>query len=197
VRALAAFVAALALAACGGDEEGAPPTNSEVSPSAFTVAGCPVDDDQACARAASAATALQEGDTARLVELSYADTFVCNDLPAEMFPDCSPGATLEGHAVTGADGKIAVLRADDYEARLAALGEVEVTGIGTCGPDDPDRRSYHLAFWAADRGGSLELVRREGKWSIGIVYADSLANWKTVYSDPETELACGNVKPWG
>lgn len=40
-------------------------------------------------------------------------------------------------------------------------------------------------------------VRREGEWSIGIVYADSLANWKTVYSDPETELACGNVQPWG
>ncbi len=64
-------------------------------------------------------------------------------------------------------------------------------------PDDPDRRSYHLAFWAADEGGSLELVRREGEWSIGIVYADSLANWKTVYDDPEAELACGNVQPWG
>ena len=49
---------------------------------------------------------------------------------------------------------------------------------------------------AADEGGSLELVRREGEWSIGIVYADSLANWKTVYDDPEAELACGNVQPW-
>ena len=63
-----------------------------------------MDDDQACGRAASAATALQEGDSARLVELSYTDTFVCADLPPEMFPDCSPGATLEGHSVTGADG---------------------------------------------------------------------------------------------
>ena len=144
-----------------------------------------------------AAAALVEGDTARLVELSYADTFVCDDLPAGMFPDCSPGATLEGHAVTGADGKISVLAADDYEARLADLGEVTVTGVGTCGPDDPDRRSYHLAFWAADEGGSLELVRREGEWSIGIVYADSLERWETVYADPETELACGNVEALG
>jgi hypothetical protein len=77
-----------------------------------------------------------------------------------MFPDCSPGATLEGHPVTGADGKIGILSAEDYEALLAELGETTVTGIGTCGPDDPDRRSYHVAFWAATEGGSLELVRR-------------------------------------
>ena len=198
MRPLVALVALLALAACGGDEEGARPTSSEASPAAFTVAGCPVDDRDACARAAAAATALQEGDTARLVELSYADTFVCDDLPAEMFPDCSPGETLEGHAITGADGKISVLAAEDYEARLAELGEVTITGVGTCGPEDPDRRSYHLAFWAPNRaeGGSLELVKREGEWSIGIVYADTLENWETVYDDPEAELACGNVKPW-
>jgi hypothetical protein len=100
--------------------------------------------------------------------------------------------------VTGADGKIAILSMEDYEARLGELGEVRVAGVGTCGPDDPDRRSYHLAFWTADgaEGGSLELVRREGEWSIGIVYADSLEKWKTVHDDPEAELACGNVQPW-
>jgi hypothetical protein len=197
VRALLALVTVLALTACGGDEEAVSPTSSEASPAGFTAAGCPVDDREACERAAAAARALEEGDVALLVELSYADTFVCDDLPAEMFPECSPGENLEGHAVTGADGKISVLTVEEYEARLAELANATVTGIGTCGPDDPDRRSYHLAFWAADEGGSLELVRREGEWSIGIVYADSLANWKTVYDDPEAELACGNVQPWG
>jgi hypothetical protein len=189
VRGLLALASALALAACGGGEESAP---------AFAPEGCPVDDAAACERAAHAATALEEGDAARLVELSYADTFVCDDLPAELFPDCAPGETLEGHAMTGADGEIAILSADEYEPRLAELGEVTVAGVGTCGPEDPDRRSYHVAFWTPDRteGGSLELVRREGEWSIGIVYADSLENWRTVYDDPETELACGNVEPW-
>jgi hypothetical protein len=196
VRLLVALVALLALVACGGDEESTPPTSSETSPAAFAAAGCPVEDPELCARAATAATALHEGDTAGLMELSYADTFVCDDLPPHLFPDCSPGATLEGHAVTGANGKIRVLSAEDYEARLAELGEVEVTGIGTCGPDDPDRRSYHLAFWAASEGGSLELVRREGEWAIGIVYVDSIERWKTVYADPEAELACGNVQAW-
>jgi hypothetical protein len=189
----------LALAACGGDEESAPTTGAETPSAAFAADGCPVDDAAACERAALAASALQEGDTARLVELSFADTFVCDELPAEMFPDCAPGETLEGHAATGADGKIGILSAEDYEARLAELGEVTVAGVGTCGPDDPERRSYHLAFWTPDgaEGGSLELVRREGEWSIGIVYADTRENWETVYDDPQAELACGNVQPWG
>jgi hypothetical protein len=198
VRGVLALALVLALAACGGDEESAPSTGTEAPSAAFAAAGCPVDDPAACERAALAAKALQEGDTTALVELSYADTFVCDDLPAEMFPDCGPGETLEGHAVTGADGKIGILSAEDYEARLAGLREVTVAGVGTCGPDDPDRRSYHLAFWSPDgaEGGSLELVRRDGEWSIGIVYADSLENWETVYDDPEAELACGNVEPW-
>ena len=193
-----ALAVVLSLAACGGDEESAPTTGAEGPLVTFQAAGCPVDDPAACERAALAATAFQEGDTAALLELSYADTFVCDDLPAEMFPDCAPGETLEGHAVTGADGKIAILSAEEYEARLAELGQVMVAGVGTCGPDDPDRRSYHLAFWAPDgsEGGSLELVRREGDWSIGIVYADSLENWKAVYDDPRAELACGNVEAW-
>jgi hypothetical protein len=177
----------LALAACGGGEE------------AFPAEGCPVDDPAACERATLVATALEEGDAAGLVELSYADTFVCDELPAELFPDCSPGETLAGHAVTGADGKIRILSSEEYEARLADLGEVTVTGVGTCGPDDPDRRSYHLAFRSGDgeEGGSLELVRREGEWSVGLLYADSLESWQTVYDDPEAEMACGNVQAWG
>ena len=148
-------IAALcALAGCGGDEESVGETGARETTTGFAAAGCPIDDPELCVRAAAAATALQRGDTGRLVELSYADAFVCEDLP--------------------------------------------VVGVGTCGPDDPDRRSYHLAFWTAsrDEGGSLELVRRQSEWSIGIVYADSLANWKSVYDDPETELACGNVQPW-
>jgi hypothetical protein len=198
VRAVLALAFVLALAACGGDEESATTTGAEAPSSAFAAAGCPVDDPAACERAALAATALQEGDTAALVELSYADTFVCDDLPTEMFPDCAPGETLEGHPITGADGEIVVLSADEYEAMLANLGEVTVAGVGTCGPEDPDRRSYHVAFWTPDgaEGGSLELVRREGEWSIGIVYADSLESWRTVYDDPEAELACGNVQAW-
>ena len=123
---------------------------------------------------------------------------MCDDLPAEIFPGCALGQTLEGHAVTGADGKIGILSAEDYAARLAELGEVTVAGLGTCGPEDPDRRrtTSRSGLRTAPRAARLELGRREGEWSIGIVYADSLANWKTAYSDPES-ATCGNVQAWG
>jgi hypothetical protein len=207
---VAVVVALVALAACGGDEEGAPEaTTGTASAARFEAEGCPVDDAEFCERAASAANALVAGDTARVVELSYADSFPCDDLPPELFPDCSSGRTLEGHALTGADGKITILPPAEYEARLAELtgsAEVAVTGIGTCGPDDPARRSYHLGYWAVQPaetgseekrwGGSLEFVLREGEWSNGLDFADSIQGWKRQYDDPETELACGNVQAW-
>jgi hypothetical protein len=68
--------------------------------------------------------------------------------------------------------------------------------VGTCGPDDPERRSYHLAFEAADELGSLELVRREGEWRIGMLFADTEAGWERQFDDPRSELACGNVRAW-
>ena len=194
MRAAAAVVALLALPACGG----------EGSPAPFTAGGCPVDEAAFCEWAAQAATALEHGDTVLLLGLSRADTFACDDLPAELFPECSPGETLAGHAVTGADGTIRVLASDEYEDRLAELvgfDEVTVTGVGTCGPDDPSRRSYHLGYLGERRGerwgGSLEFVLRDGEWSIGLVFADSIERWGRVYDDPESQLACGNVRPWG
>jgi hypothetical protein len=188
-----AAAALLAVAGCGG----------EGSPARYAAAGCPVDEPAVCERAAPAAAALAGGDAARLLELSRADAFACDDLPAELFPACSPGETLEGHAVTGADGTIAVLTQAEYEARLTelvGLDEMTVTGVGTCGPDDPARRSYHLGYLAEQRGepwgGSLEFVLRDGEWSVGLLFADSLERWRRVYDDPEAQLACGNVRPW-
>jgi hypothetical protein len=56
-----------------------------------------------------------------------------------------------------------------------------VLGVGTCGPDDPERRSF---------------VRREGVWSVEMFLADSESAWKRQLDDPRVELACGNVQPW-
>jgi hypothetical protein len=131
-----------------------------------------------------------------LVRLSRVDEFPCDDAPAGLFPDCAPGALLAGHPVTDGGGGIRVLSEEDYRSRLAGLGEAAVLGVGTCGPDDPDRRSYHLAFEGEDVLGSLELVRREGEWSVGMLFADTEDGWKEQLASPRTELACGNVQAW-
>jgi hypothetical protein len=121
---------ALVLAACGGDEERAPTTGAGAPSAAFAAAGCPVDDPAACERASLVATGSRRATPPpALVELSYEDTFVRDDLPAETFPDCAPGETLEGHVVTG---KIGTFSAEDHEAWL---GEVAVACVGTCGPE--------------------------------------------------------------
>ena len=187
MRTSAALFVLLALAGCGG---------SDASTEAYPAAACPVDDAALCGRAAAAASALDAGDVDRLVELSYSDEFRCDELPAELFPDCAPGKVLEGHAFTDGQGEIRILAEARYRAELDRLGEAAVLGLGTCGPEDPDRRSYHLAFEGMHRLGSLELVRREGAWSVGMLLVDSESGWKRQFDDPRAELACGNVQPW-
>jgi hypothetical protein len=188
VRTSAALFVLLALAGCGG---------SDASTEAYPAAACPVDDAALCGRAAAAAAALDAGDARRLAELSYADEFRCDELPAELFPDCAPGKVMRGHPVTDGGGDIHVLTKDEYRSELGRLGEAAVLGVGTCGPDDPDRRSYHLAFEADDRLGSLELVRRGGEWSVGMLFSDTEDGWKGAFDDARAQLACGNVRPWG
>jgi hypothetical protein len=188
VRTSAALFVLLALAGCGG---------SDASPEAYPAAACPVDDAALCGRAAAAADALAAGDVDRLVALSYADEFRCDELPADLFPECAPGQILEGHPFTDGTAEIRVLTEEELRSRLARLGEPVVLGMGTCGPDDPERRSYHLAFEGDDVLGSLELVRREGEWSVGMLFADTEDGWKRQFSDPRSQLACGNVQAWG
>jgi hypothetical protein len=123
--------------------------------------------------------------------------FRCDELPAlELFPDCAPGRVVDGHPFTDGEAEIRVLSEEDFRFRLAGLGEPAVLGVGTCGSDDPASRSYHLAFEGEGALGSLELVQREGEWSIGMLFADTEAGWKRQFDDPRAQLACGNVQPW-
>lgn len=208
------LLAVLALTACGGAEE-------ETGEGAwFSTAGCPVEDEAFCEPAAAAANALVAGDAARLVELSKVDRFPCDEVPVELFPDCAPGKTLEGHAFFTADFQVRVLSPASYRERLADLfervdpgysdshgsGGLKILGVGTCGPSDPERRSYHIGATAAlrDESGttaerwfeSLEFVFREGEWRLGMYYADAVRACKKEFSDPLTQMACGNIRPW-
>ena len=92
------------------------------------------------------------------------------------------------------------MRTESRLSELVASSDLTVRGVGTCGPEDPERRSYHLAFGAVKDGepwlGSFEFVFREGAWWISVLYADSVEAWSGEYADPEAELACGNVQEW-
>lgn len=190
-------------------------------PARFTAAGCPVEDAALCAKAARAANALAAGDADVLVALSRAEPFPCAELDRGVFPDCTGSEVLEGFAFFTAELRFRILSEPAFRDRLAGLfarvdpaysdsrgpGALEVLGVGTCGPEDPERRSYHLAFTAGLAGegdepagrwlGSLELVMRDSEWVSSVVYADSVEAWRTEYADPFAQLACGNVRAWG
>jgi hypothetical protein len=217
VRVVVLLVSLLTCAACGGAAD----EDRTSRPARFTAAGCPVEDAALCAKAARAANALAAGDADALVALSRAEPFPCAELDRGVFPDCTGSEVLEGFAVFTGELRFRILSEAAFRDRLAGLfarvdplysdsrgaGALEVLGVGTCGPEDPERRSYHLAFTAGLAGegdepaerwlGSLELVMRDGEWVSSVVYADSVEAWRTEYADPFAQLACGNVRAWG
>jgi hypothetical protein len=229
-RTVTGIVLSALLAGCTGGAAPGPtagPTPASTAPVAtappptrLAGPGCPVDDADFCRPALVAANALLAGDPAALRGVSAVETFTCDDMPAGMVPACRPGAVLRGHGVHSVASKISVVPARDYPRWLDAMlrrvatdfgddrgpGRVVVLGVGTCGPADPQRRSYHVAFTAALTGpageparrflGSLEFVMREGRWVTPLMYLDAVDAWRSEYRDPFRDFACGNVRPW-
>jgi hypothetical protein len=224
---LAALLAGCTDAAGPGPGATVGPTSAPTSaaatappPTRLAEPGCPVDDADVCRSALVAANALLSGDPAALRGVSAVETFTCDDMPAGIVPACRPGAVLRGHGLYSVASKISVVVPGDYPRWLDDLfgrvtpdfgddrgpGRVVVLGVGTCGPADPQRRSYHLAFTAALTGpageparrwlGSLEFVLREGRWVTALMYLDAVDAWRSEYRDPFREFACGNVRPW-
>jgi hypothetical protein len=218
----------LAAGCSGGPEPAGGPTGSPSAsapssappPTSLAGPGCPVDDAEFCGRAVAAANALLGGDPAGVLAVSAVETFTCDDLPAGIVPACRPGRVLTGHGVFAVASRISVVSAADYRQWLDDLfgrvsagyaddrgpGRFVILGVGTCGPPDPDRRSYHLAFTVALTGpageparrwlGSLEFVRRAGAWVTALMYLDTVDEWRREHGDPFRETACGNVRAW-
>jgi hypothetical protein len=83
-------------------------------------------------------------------------------------------------------------------------GDVRVLGVGTCGPDIPGRRTYHLAWTvaASDAGpperllGSFELTFEED-WRIALWYLGPLDAWGAEQPDPLELAFCeAGRSPW-
>jgi hypothetical protein len=78
-------------------------------------------------------------------------------------------------------------------------------GIGTCGPNELGRRTYHVAWTAALRDGATPAERMLGSfeltfvddWRIALSYVGSLTDWEAAQSDPLEEAFCAAGRsPW-
>jgi hypothetical protein len=232
-RRVVLVLAAALLAACGsdGDPQSQPPstvatgdtaaaTPSPTGPLAYDASGCPVDDEAFCATAFDAIEALQAGDAAQLFALSREDRLVCARVNQEYFPGCETQDVLVGHGSSGATFVVEVLDEEAYRAQLEAIvtnvdptfadelgdGSVRVIGVGTCGPDVPSRRTYHLAWTAAvgEGGapaerllGSFEFLFKDDDWRIALWYLDPLEEWEAEQPDPLELAFCeAGRTPW-
>jgi hypothetical protein len=221
------FVAILLFTGCASNQGPAtqttqPPPTASVSPPGappYTASGCPVADDVFCETAVRVIEALRAGDAHRLFELSREDRLVCAEVATEYFPGCETADVLEGHGLSGPDFTVEVVDEAAYRARLDEVlsgfdasfaddlgdGEVRVVGVGTCGPDIPGRRTYHLAWTAgASEGGapaervlgSFELTF-EDDWRIALWYLGPLDEWEREQPDPLELAFCeAGHSPW-
>jgi hypothetical protein len=184
-----------------------PPTSTTAAPSTSVVdeAGCPIDDVAACAMAVEVLSALAAGDAPRLVAASSSTSIVCAEMAREYFPGCATSDVLDGFGVSGPDLLVRVLTEAEYAVELttfaAEIGTVGPIGVGSCGPDRPGRRSYHVAWLAETVAtervlGSFELTY-DDEWSIGLWYVGTLAAWEAMTDDPLRDSFCeAGRSPW-
>jgi hypothetical protein len=183
-------------------------------------AACPVPDEAFCATATEAAVAVSRRDARQLMALSRSDSIRCADVAPEYFPGCQTDDVLEGYGLSGADFTVELVDEEAYLDALKGLtggradsfvdeigdAQLQIVGVGTCGPDEPTRRTYHLAFTTALVGaggtaervvGSFEFAFRDGQWRIVLMYLDTLERWQAEQADPLHEAFCAAGRsPW-
>ena len=135
------------------------------------------------------------------------------------FPQCRTGDVLEGHGLSDADLIVELVSHDAYREHLDTItsgldaafsdklgdGGVRVIGVGTCGPDVPGRRTYHLA-WTAGLSDSADASRRvlgsfeftfDKDWRVALTYLDVLERWEAEHSNPLKNSFCeAGRTPW-
>ena len=231
-RSVLASLVLVGMTACASGEPPEPdastpsPASASSSPTASpapvqTLAreGCPVPDEAFCDTATEIGRALLDRDAAALLRLSRADTIECEQVAREYFPGCADADVLTGYGLSGADFVVDVVPKAVYVERLDEIvsgidpgfsddvgaGSPTVIGVGTCGPDIPRRRTYHLAWTAAvDDGsgaqrhlGSFEIGFDGKRWRVILSYEDPLDDWEAEQSDPMALAFCeAGLHPW-
>jgi hypothetical protein len=230
-RSVLAWLVLVGLTACASVDEPEPKTSTSAAPSrssqtmtpvaepALTRDGCPVPDEEFCDTATRIGQALQQRDAAALLRLSGADTIECEQVAREYFPGCADADVLTGYGLSGANFVVDVVPEAAYAQRLDEVvsgidpgfaddvggGSPSIIGVGTCGPDVPQRRTYHLAWTAAvDDGsgperhlGSFEIGFDGEGWRVILWYLDPLEAWEAELSDPMNLAFCeAGFNPW-
>jgi hypothetical protein len=209
--------------AATGDTAPSPPAAStgpvSTTPT-FTPDGCPVNDAAMCEQAAFLANALTLSDADAVFDLSRRVSWDCADLLSDLFPQCEDDDRLDGYVVGNHQDEFFVVPAADYRDTLGFFVEavdeeysdefggpqMQILGVSTCGQGAD--ASYHVVYLVglgdpdstlpADRFlGSYELTREDGAWAIGAAYVGLLTDWELVLDDPLTQIACGDIQPWG
>ena len=208
VRRLLVTLTLLVAVSCAADDETGPTSAAPTStPTTVPVplldaADCPIADAAFCAAAAEVANALRGGDVESLVALSTPDSIVCAEMNLEYFPGCTTADTLTGYGFSGPDLVVEFHDEAEFSDRVQTFVDATDTAavgsfrIGTCGPDIPGRRTYHVA-WAADGVlGSFEM-RFDDDWRIVLVYPGApVSEWESSQSFPLDELFCSASAPW-
>jgi hypothetical protein len=224
------IVLLLAPAACSSEGDGSTSTAGTTTSTATSTttlsasivldpAGCPVRDEAFCVVAAEAANALAAREAGQLLELSRSGTINCVEVAREYFPGCESQEVIDGYGLSGPDLLVELVTRDAFAVRLEAItgsvdpsfsdqhgdGGVRVVGVGTCGPDEPGRRTYHLAWTAAliERGrpamrmlGSFEWVF-DDDWRIVLTYLGTLEAWEAAQTNPLDDAFCAAGRaPW-
>jgi hypothetical protein len=190
------------------------------APATFDPEGCPVDDQGFCERASSLATALVQEDADAVFALSASERSPCAGLDEEVFPQCEERDVLKGYAVGDYQGHVFFLSANRYRGYLGFFveavdeeytdefggSEPQIVGVSTCG--EGGGTSYHLVYLVglgdpdstlpADRFlGTYELVERNGEWVVGASRVALYTDWQLEFEEPLSQIACGDVRPWG
>ena len=77
-----------------------------------------------------------------------------------------------------------------------AGGDLAFQGVGTCGPDVPGQRTYHLAWSFGEYLGSFELTYAD-EWRIALIYLGERSSWETENPDGLGDLFCSAAaSPW-
>ena len=211
--------AAVLVAATGCSTDGDSTTTATQPVPTLAASGCPASDEAFCGTATTAANALATGNTPALFELSRMDSIDSAEVTREYFPQCGSRDVIEGHGLSDAGFIVELAAGDTYRDRLEEItsgvdpayadqlgnGAVHVLGVGTCGPDVPGRRTYHLAWTAALAEGDESAQRVLGSfeftfeqdWRIALTYIDTLARWEAEQPDPLEEAFCAAGRtPW-